>query len=140
MQFDQPRRRERPRRRRATEQRHELAPPHVLPLSPTNCTIPHPLYERKKPQPLTGRGKLAKRIEVEFGPYRPAASRRAECLLVALPTSWDLLLCAKDLFVEAKAPEPIDHGKANTIRSARRDQPPMPITSISGRDAGTKSQ
>ena len=41
------------------------------------------------------------------------------CFLVALPLVWDLLLCAKDLFVEAKAPEPIDHGKANTIRSAR---------------------
>jgi hypothetical protein len=58
-------------------------------------------HGRKKPQPLTGRGKLAERIEVEFGPYRPAASRRAECLLVALPTSRDLLLCAKDLLVEA---------------------------------------
>src|SRR5262249_32568377 len=58
-------------------------------------------HGRKKPQPWTGRGKLAERIEVEFGPYRPAASRRAECLLVALPTSWDLLLCAKHLLVEA---------------------------------------
>jgi len=29
------------------------------------------------------RGKLAEQIEVEFGPFRPAASRRAECFLVA---------------------------------------------------------
>src|SRR5215475_4287794 len=54
----------------------------------------------EKAPAIEGRGKLAERIEVEFGPFRPAASRRAECLLVALPTSWDLLLCAKDLFVE----------------------------------------
>ncbi len=51
--------------------------------------------------PPSCRGKLAERIEVEFGPFRPAASRRAECLLVALPTCWDLLLCAKHLLVEA---------------------------------------
>jgi len=50
---------------------------------------------------IDDRGKLAERIEVEFGPFRPAASRRAECLLVALPTSWGLLLCAKHLFVAA---------------------------------------
>ena len=49
-----------------------------------------------------GRGKLAERIEVEFGPFRPAASRRAEFLLVALPRSGDLFIFAKDLFVEAK--------------------------------------
>ena len=41
--------------------------------------------DRKRPQPSCGRGKLAERIEVEFGPFRPAASRRAECFLVALP-------------------------------------------------------
>jgi hypothetical protein len=34
---------------------------------------------------IEGRGKLAERIEVEFGPFRSAASRRAECVLVALP-------------------------------------------------------
>ena len=51
---------------------------------------------------IDDRGKLAERIEVEFGPFRPAASRRAECLLVALPTSGDLFICAKDLFVGAK--------------------------------------
>src|SRR5262249_7131960 len=48
------------------------------------------------------RGKLVERIEVEFGPFRPTASRRAECLLVALPTSWGLLLRAKHLFVAAR--------------------------------------
>ena len=46
-----------------------------------------------------GRGKLAERIEVEFGPFRPAASRRTECLLVALPTAGDLFICAKYLLV-----------------------------------------
>ena len=50
---------------------------------------------------IHGQGKLAERIEVEFGPFRPAASRRAECLLVALPPSGDLLFRAKDLFVAA---------------------------------------
>jgi len=39
----------------------------------------------KKAPAIDGRGKLAERIEVEFGPFRPAASRRAECFLVALP-------------------------------------------------------
>src|SRR5262245_55708935 len=57
----------------------------------------------RRPQPSCGRGKLAERIEVEFGPFRPAASRRAECFLVALPTSEDLFICAKDLLFEAKA-------------------------------------
>src|SRR5262245_22167006 len=62
--------------------------------------------EKEGPRPEgdgrhSSRGKLAERIEVEFGPFRPAASRRAECLLVALPTSWGLLLCAKHLFVAA---------------------------------------
>jgi len=47
------------------------------------------------------RGKLAERIEVEFGPFRPAASRRAERFLVASPTSEDLFIHAEDLFVEA---------------------------------------
>ena len=67
-----------------------------------NTSGPQGCHGRKKPQPLTGRGKSAERIEVEFGPFRPAASRRAECLLVALPTSGDLFTCAKDLFVGAK--------------------------------------
>src|SRR5262249_42528952 len=39
----------------------------------------------EKAPAIEGRGKLAERIEVEFGPFRPAASRRAECFLVALP-------------------------------------------------------
>src|SRR5262249_10313534 len=39
----------------------------------------------EKAPAIEGRGKLAGRIEVEFGPFRPAASRRAECFLVALP-------------------------------------------------------
>jgi len=30
---------------------------------------------------------------------------RAAERLVALPTAWDLFICAKDLFVEAKAPQ-----------------------------------
>jgi len=81
-------------------------------------------HGRKKPQPLTGRGKLAERIEVEFGPFRPAASRRAECLLVALPTSGDLFICAKDLFVGAKHGwlrhrEPVFGGRA-AARGLRR--------------------
>src|SRR5262249_17670667 len=37
----------------------------------------------------------------QFDPSHPAFTGRAERHLVALPTSWDLLLCAKDLFVEA---------------------------------------
>ena len=81
-------------------------------------------HGRKKPQPLTGRGKSAERIEVEFGPFRPAASRRAECLLVALPTSGDLFICAKDLFVGAKHGwlrhrEPVFGGRA-AARGPRR--------------------
>src|SRR6516225_6796952 len=46
------------------------------------------------------RGKLAVRID---GPSRPAASRRAECFLVASPTSGDLFVCAKHLLAEAIA-------------------------------------
>jgi hypothetical protein len=36
-------RRDRPRGCRAADKRDEIAPPHVLPLSGGNCTIPHPL-------------------------------------------------------------------------------------------------
>src|SRR5262249_9677892 len=57
---------------------------HVRRLVDQRQTFVHRCHRRKKPQPLTGRGKLAERIEVEFGPFRPAASRRAECFLVAL--------------------------------------------------------
>jgi hypothetical protein len=35
------------------------------------------------------------------GPVRSTFTGRAEHLLVALSPSWDLLVCAKDLFVEA---------------------------------------
>ena len=46
-------------------------------------TFVHRCHRRKKAPTIKGRGKLAERIEVEFGPFRPAASRRAECFLVA---------------------------------------------------------
>jgi hypothetical protein len=62
--------------------------------------------------PLTGKGPShcwpgqvkAERSEKLFGPVRSAFAGRAEHQLVALPTSGDLLICAKDLFVEANAP------------------------------------
>src|SRR5262249_44698656 len=38
----------------------------------------------EKAPAIDGRGKLAERLEVEFGPFR-SASRMAECFLVALP-------------------------------------------------------
>src|SRR5262245_42404859 len=41
----------------------------------------------EKAPAIDGRGKLAERLEVEFGPFR-SASRMAECFLVALPPSW----------------------------------------------------
>ena len=67
----------------------------------------------EKAPAIEGRGKLAEQIEVEFGPFRPAASRRAECFLVARPTSGDLFICAKDLFVEAKAWRPFEPDARN---------------------------
>jgi len=61
------------------------------------CKVAKKPHGDEKAPAIAGQGKLAERIEVEFGPFRSASSsRRAECLLVALPTSWDLLLCAKD--------------------------------------------
>ena len=62
---------------------------------------------------IDGRGKLAERLEVEFGPFRSASSRRAEMLLAYIyrsithrvhfldKASGDLFICAKDLLVEA---------------------------------------
>src|SRR5262249_10450428 len=41
-------------------------------------------HGRKKPRPLMARGKLAERLEVEFGPFRSASSREPKCFL---PTS-----------------------------------------------------
>ena len=49
----------------------------------------------------TGQGKLAERVETSIRPF-PLCMRRAEHPLVALPTSEDLLICAKDLFVGAE--------------------------------------
>src|SRR5262245_42684027 len=46
------------------------------------------------------RALVAERIEVELGPFRPAASRRAECLLVAWTRSRDLFVRARDLSLE----------------------------------------
>ena len=43
--------------------------------------------------------------KLEFGPSC-SASTGAERFLVALPTSEDLFICAKDLFVEAIVPQP----------------------------------
>jgi len=37
----------------------------------------HRCHGRKMPQPFDGRGKLAERLEVEFGPFRSAAFRSA---------------------------------------------------------------
>jgi hypothetical protein len=42
--------------------------------------------------------------KLEFGPSC-SASTGAERFLVALPTSGDLFICAKDLLIEAKAPD-----------------------------------
>src|SRR5262249_45067079 len=67
----------------------------------------------EKAPTIKGRGKLAERLEVEFGPFRPASSRRAEMLLAYIYRSithrvhfldkaiGDLFICAKDLFVGA---------------------------------------
>src|SRR5262249_28905013 len=41
-----------------------------------------------------------------FGPSRSVLTGWAEHFLVALPPSWDLFICAKDLFVEAKLAPP----------------------------------
>jgi hypothetical protein len=77
------------------------------------------------PSRVASGAKLAERIEVELGPFRPAASRRAECLLVALPTSWDLLLSAKDLFgaasraAVAMGPGPLVMPKATGVGGER---------------------
>ena len=49
-------------------------------------------HRRKKAPTIKGRGKLGGGIRPSIGP---------NASLVALPTSWDLLPCAKDLFVEA---------------------------------------
>jgi len=57
----------------------------------------------KRPQPFAGQGQLAERIVGLFGPFRSAGRVGAERPLVALPRSRDLLLSAKDLFVEANA-------------------------------------
>src|SRR5262245_22422699 len=53
-----------------------------------------------------GRGKLS-RAELSglFGPIRSALTGWAERFLVTLPTSGDLFVYAKDLFVETNAPQ-----------------------------------
>jgi hypothetical protein len=63
-------------------------------------------YEWKKAPASEGQGKLS-RAELSglFGPIRSALTGWAERFLVALPTSGDLFVYAKDLFVEAKAPQ-----------------------------------
>jgi len=85
----------------------------------------------KGPSRVGGRGKLAERIEVEFGPFRPATSRRAECFFVALPAFWDLFICAKHLLVETKAPQaptpkPFDLDQ-NFEPSARNRRPTIDV-------------
>jgi len=59
----------------------------------------------EKAPAIDGQGKLS-RAELSglFGPIRSALTGWAERFLVALPTSGDLFVYAKDLFVEAKAP------------------------------------
>jgi hypothetical protein len=59
-------------------------------------------HRGKKAPAIDGRGKLS-RAELSglFGPIRPAFTGRAERFFVARPTSWDLLICAKDLFGKA---------------------------------------
>jgi hypothetical protein len=65
---------------------------------------------RKKAPAIDGRGKLAERLEVEFGPFRSALSRERKCLLVAQIPSRDLFVCAKELLVDA-------NGNANDRRA-----------------------
>jgi len=60
----------------------------------------------KGPSHLTGRGKLSRAgLSDQFGPPHSAFTGRAERSLVALPTFGDLLIYAKDLFFDAKAPQ-----------------------------------
>ena len=56
--------------------------------------------QRKKPQPLTTGASWQSGSKLEFGPSR-SVSRRAEHFLVALPSSRDLLLCARHLRFKA---------------------------------------
>src|SRR5262245_33467137 len=39
-------------------------------------------HGRKRPRPLMAGGKLAERLEVEFGPFRSASSREPKCFLL----------------------------------------------------------
>jgi hypothetical protein len=52
----------------------------------------------------------------QFGPSHSAFAGRAERLLVALPLSGDLFICAKDLFIAASRPaRPKNDGGRETI-------------------------
>src|SRR5262249_15934665 len=55
----------------------------------------------KGPSRVNGRGKLARADSALPALNQEGETVGAERFLVALPTSWDLLLCAKDLFVAA---------------------------------------
>src|SRR5262245_26026992 len=55
----------------------------------------------EKAPAIDGPGQVGRADRSRIRPLPPCCSRRAECLLVALPTSWDSLLCAKHLLVEA---------------------------------------
>src|SRR5262249_39035080 len=77
--------------RRAPEQRDDLAPFQLVELHSVpsqgrigGYRISEDQSGGKKAPAIDGRGKLAERLEVEFGPFR-SASRLAECFLVALP-------------------------------------------------------
>src|SRR5262249_10875769 len=60
---------------------------------------------------------------------RPSPPARAEHPLVARPTSWDLFICAKDLFIEAIAPLS-QSIMARRITADRNQRPTTSITSI----------
>jgi hypothetical protein len=59
----------------------------------------------KGPSRVDGRGKLSRvGVSDQFGPAHSASHARVEHFLVALPTSKDLSVRAKDLFAGAKHP------------------------------------
>src|SRR5215467_14662619 len=65
-------------------------------------------HGRKKAPTIKGRGKLSRAGSEAIRPFPLCTKRdcRAEHPSVALPTSWVLFICAKNLLVEATAPQP----------------------------------
>ena len=76
--------------------------------------------------------------KLEFGPSC-SASTGAERFLVALHTSGDLFICAKDLLVEAKAPEPIDYQPRTKSCSASGHAAAAPPSSVMNSRLFTRS-